>query len=157
MTQTTAPAFRYIGITDECVECQCCGKTGLRSTVILAVLDADQNAEDVTYYGSTCAARALAVKGGGRAVLQSARWAHEKTLTAAESARQALAFYGLPEVGTPSLRELREPLWKYVDAHSNAMWMEGSTADENRARLVESLGRWQAQLAEAALLTRAAA
>lgn len=86
-TTTAAPAFRYIGITDECVECQKCGKPGLKSTVILAILDADGNPEDATYYGSTCAARALGIKGGGRAVLNSARAAHDRTIEIAKDAR----------------------------------------------------------------------
>jgi hypothetical protein len=151
-TTTVAPAFRYLGITDECVECQRCGRVDLRSTVVLAVLDEDGNTEDVTYYGSHCAARALGIQGGGRAVLSAARVAHDSTNELAKMARGVLAFYGLPETGTPSLRELREPLWKFVEAHSNARWMEGSTADENRARLLECLAAWQRYIRDAAAL-----
>lgn len=95
----TTPTFRYLGTTDESTECERCGKTELRSTVVLALLDADGNPDgDPVYYGSTCAARALGAK-SGRAVLQSARAAHHDTLTAASDARRMLAVYGLPEVG----------------------------------------------------------
>jgi hypothetical protein len=99
MTNTTAPAFRYIGVTDECVTCEKCGKPNLRSTVVLAILDADGNTDDVTYYGSTCAARALTEIDGkrrtGTAVLQSARWAAEKLGREATDCREVLARYGL--------------------------------------------------------------
>jgi hypothetical protein len=50
---------KYHGITDECTECQHCGRRGLKKTVMLFVLDADGNAEDLTYFGTACAARAL--------------------------------------------------------------------------------------------------
>jgi hypothetical protein len=49
--------------------------------VVLAILDTDGNTEDVTYYGSSCAARALGVEGDGRAVLQAARNATVATLS----------------------------------------------------------------------------
>lgn len=89
MTATTTPArFRYLGVTDECVECQQCGRTELRSTVVLAILDTDGSTEDVTYYGSSCAARALGVEGDGRAVLQAARNATVATLRAALAAHE---------------------------------------------------------------------
>ncbi len=143
--------FRYLGITDECIVCQLCGKADLKSTVVLAVLDEDGNEETVTYYGSTCAARALAVKGGSRAVLDSARAAHTRTVDAAQDARSRLAFYGLPTTGTPPLRDLREPLWKFVDANPRAA---RATADENRALLLQCLAGWQSAIADAELLTR---
>lgn len=151
---TTTPKFRYIGITDECVECQQCGKAELRSTVVLAVLDADGNTEDVTYYGSTCAAKALGLRGGGRGVLNSARVAHDHTLEVAKQARKTLEFYGLPLTGEPTLRELREPVWKFVEAHKNARWIEDSTVDENRERVREMLARCRKQIADAALIGR---
>jgi hypothetical protein len=89
MTATTTPTrFRYLGITDECVVCQRCGRTELRSTVVLAVLDEDGNTEDVTYYGSSCAARVLGEQAGGREVLQAARNATVATLRAALAAHE---------------------------------------------------------------------
>lgn len=91
--------FRYVGVTDECVTCEKCGKPNLRSTVVLGILDADGNTEDVTYYGSTCAARALTEIDGkrrtGKAVLQSARYAAEKLGREAADCREVLARYGL--------------------------------------------------------------
>ena len=43
--------FVFQGITDEVTVCDCCGKTGLKSTVVFDV------AGDLVHYGSTCAAR----------------------------------------------------------------------------------------------------
>lgn len=50
---------RYFGITDEISECGHCGRRGLKKTVMLFVLDADGNAEELSYFGTACAARAL--------------------------------------------------------------------------------------------------
>jgi hypothetical protein len=157
MTTNTAPGFRYIGVTDECVECQKCGKTELRATVVLAILDADGNTEDVTYYGSTCAARALAergtpVKGGGRAVLQSARWAQERLRTEADDARRMLAYYGLPETGEPDDGTIREAMRLYVRHHPNIHEWVKETGVGVRARVLDMLARKRAVLAEAALV-----
>jgi hypothetical protein len=95
---TVAPAARYIGVTDECVECQQCGKVGLRSTVVLGLLDADGNVDEVTYYGSDCAARALGVGGGARKVLAAAREADRTTRALAADARDRAAHYGYDPV-----------------------------------------------------------
>ncbi|MGI5414145.1 hypothetical protein ACQEV9_46100 [Streptomyces chartreusis] len=57
------PKWKIMGITDEFTECGCCGRRGLKRTVALMPLDADGNedgtAEDVAYYGTSCAAAAL--------------------------------------------------------------------------------------------------
>lgn len=50
---------RYYGITDECLECQHCGRTDLKKTIMLHILDEDGNLGELTYFGTTCAARAL--------------------------------------------------------------------------------------------------
>ncbi|GGP80913.1 hypothetical protein [Streptomyces melanogenes] len=55
--------WKIKGITDDFTECGCCGRRGLKRTVALMPLDADGNedgtAEDVAYYGTSCAAIAL--------------------------------------------------------------------------------------------------
>nr|WP_107905346.1 hypothetical protein [Streptomyces chartreusis] len=55
--------WKIMGITDEFTECGCCGRRGLKRTVALMPLDAagneDGTAEDVAYYGTSCAAAAL--------------------------------------------------------------------------------------------------
>lgn len=152
MTTTTAPAFRYLGITDECVECQQCGKAELRSTVVLAILDVDGNVEDVTYYGSSCAARALGVRGGGRAVLQSARWAHERTLADAENARGCLVRLGADERGQWATRGLFErAVTRYVST-SGPSAFGPQTRDEWAALVAGHAAGWAAQVADGARL-----
>ncbi len=58
MTTATLPA-RYVarGTTDEITECEHCGKTGLKHTVRMAILDADGNEDEEIYMGATCAAK----------------------------------------------------------------------------------------------------
>lgn len=129
MSQSETPRYRYLGVTDACTECEQCGKPELRSTVVLAPLDADGNPEaEPVYFGSTCAARALAVRGGGRVVLQTARNAHHATLNDAADARRQLAHYGLPETGEPTAAEMAHARTTYAFNHRNAVWA-GTVAD----------------------------
>ncbi|MGW5248400.1 hypothetical protein ACWEQN_32025 [Streptomyces sp. NPDC004129] len=57
------PKWTIKGIVDDYDTCDCCGRRGLKRTVALMPLDADGNedgtAEDVVYYGTSCAAIAL--------------------------------------------------------------------------------------------------
>jgi hypothetical protein len=84
----TTQSFRYIGTTDETTVCEHCGREDLRSTVVLALLDVDGNEEEYVRYGSTCAARALAIRGGGSAVRHAAQYAQLATLRDARDAHQ---------------------------------------------------------------------
>jgi hypothetical protein len=153
MTTATAPKFRYIGVTDDCVTCQNCGKDELKSTVVLAILDADGNQDgDVTYYGSSCAARALGVRGGGRAVLTAAQAAHRQTIEAARNARDQLAYYGLPETGQPTSAVLALATARYATVHEHAMWAADKTWNDWEAMVQEMITRRQATIAEAALI-----
>jgi hypothetical protein len=61
MTTTAATkslAYRVLGTTDEVTECELCGRQELKGTIVLAVLDADGNDEEVVYYGASCGAKA---------------------------------------------------------------------------------------------------
>lgn len=60
--KTPTATYRAIGATDDCTTCDKCGKPHLKKTIILAILDADGNTEDVVYYGSTCATRATGIR-----------------------------------------------------------------------------------------------
>lgn len=60
--ETRTGRYRAMGTTDDCTTCDKCGKDHLKKTIILGILDADGNVEDVVYYGSTCAGRALGVR-----------------------------------------------------------------------------------------------
>ncbi|MEU6653405.1 hypothetical protein ABZ904_29210 [Streptomyces sp. NPDC046900] len=59
----STPKWKIKGIVDDFDKCGCCGRRGLKRTVALMPLDADGNedgtAEDVAYYGTSCAAAAL--------------------------------------------------------------------------------------------------
>lgn len=149
---TTAPAVRYLGITDVCVQCQQCGRAELRSTVVLAILDDDGNAEGVTYYGSHCAAKALGIKGGGRAVLASARAAHSHTLELAKSARARLAHYGLPETGEPEHDALRAACRVYVRSNYDVCGLVARTNIKVPGHVLDMMHRDQTDIANAAAL-----
>ncbi len=50
--------YEIRGITDEVTTCDCCGKKSLKDTVALEVMEGD-NAGDIRFFGSHCAARAM--------------------------------------------------------------------------------------------------
>lgn len=113
MTAPAAAPFRYLGITDECVKCERCGKAELRSTVVLGILDEDGNVDAVTYYGSSCAARALSLgRGGARTVLDAARAAHRDTVARAADARRMLADRGWSVDAAPAGTDLDVAAYK---------------------------------------------
>jgi hypothetical protein len=69
---------RFIGITDEITTCDCCGRSNLKSTVMIS-LDGES---DPVHYGSDCAAKTLAGRGikmTGRAIIAAAEKEQAKT------------------------------------------------------------------------------
>lgn len=144
--------FRFIGTTDETVECQQCGKTELRNTVVLAILDDDGNTESVTYYGSTCAARALGIRGGGRSVLQSARWAMDELRLKVKDSRARLDYYSLPYQGGVTDEQVAAALPTFIAVHERAMWAATTTRDEWAGMVRETAMRHQQTIAEASLI-----
>lgn len=50
--------FRVLGTTDEVTRCDYCGRTELKGTVELELLDEDGGSEGTVFYGSGCAATA---------------------------------------------------------------------------------------------------
>lgn len=54
--------FSLLGIDDEVTTCECCGKTNLKCTVVLSILDADGAGRGEVRYGRDCGARALGLK-----------------------------------------------------------------------------------------------
>lgn len=60
--------FKIMGITGDFDTCECCGKTGLKRTVIMGIKDEDGNVIDVRYYGSNCAAMATRFRGTKRSI-----------------------------------------------------------------------------------------
>ena len=156
MTETvTAAKFRYLGITDEVVQCERCGKPNLRSTIVLVPQDADGNDDGgEVYYGSSCGARALGVTGRGAAarVLGAARAAHRKLIESAYDGRRMLALYSLPEVNEPTAEQVRAAAIQYADVHRSAMWAYLKSAVDWRDMVLEMVTRKQAALADAARL-----
>jgi hypothetical protein len=155
MTNET-PRFRYLGTTDECVDCQRegCPQTGLSHTVVIMPLDAEGNDDgEVTYYGSTCAAKVLGIRGGGRAVSKAAEGARLTTLMNAHDARRMLRAYGdLPETGPITEEQRRAGVHAYVRNNRGvqaAIARDGGTVTD---RLLEMLARKQAAIAEAVLV-----
>lgn len=152
MTTNEAPArWRYLGVTDESTECEKCGKTELRSTVMIMPLDIDGNDEgDPVYFGSSCAARALSVRGGGKAVLAAANGARLRTLMNAHDARRMLRIYGdLPETGPLTEEQRRAGVRAYIRNNRGvqaAIARDGGTVTD---RLLEMLARKQAAIADA--------
>jgi hypothetical protein len=161
MTETrtapaTAPRFRYIGTTDECVDCERpgCPKVNLKATIVLMMLDAEGNDDDVTYYGSTCAAKVLGMTGRGQGakVLDKARFAHQKTIEAAKDARRMLGHYGLPETGQPDVEAMMTAVDRFQDAHRVAIWFNEKTRGDWFDMVRDMLARRQAQIADAKLI-----
>jgi len=57
-TTDVRKAYRILGTTDDVTECELCGRTELKGSIVLAVLDADSNEAGIVYYGASCGARA---------------------------------------------------------------------------------------------------
>jgi hypothetical protein len=73
--------MRVLGTTDERTECDCCGRTGLKSTVAL------ENEGEIVYFGVVCAAKAT---GRAAKVIRSeASAADEAKRRAEREAREA--------------------------------------------------------------------
>lgn len=153
MSTAASPTFRYIGTTNDIVECEKCGKADLRCTVIIVPLDAEGNDNgDPCYYGSTCAARALAVRGGGAAVRRAANGARLMTLMAAHDAVRMLRFYGLPLDGEMTDDQRRTAVRAYVRNNNTAELAPGTTVSD---LVCDMLARKRAAVAEAVMVAGA--
>lgn len=141
----TAPRFRFLGTTDDVIDCERCGKADLRATVVLEALDADGNSEAVVYFGSDCAARALAAAGGRRTTAATVRKLaeaanHETAHQLAESER-LLAHY------EPVAADDDRLIAAYARAHQHAMWLSRTTDAELLGMARDCLTRHRTRLA----------
>ena len=59
--------FKVLG-TSEQENCECCGRDGLKRTIVLARLDADGNTVEVVRFGRDCAAKATRLRRTGAAM-----------------------------------------------------------------------------------------
>jgi hypothetical protein len=101
----TSTAYQVRGTTDDVTTCQICGKPELRGTVILAILDADGNTEDVTYAGTTCAAKMAGNRTTGTKIRQQAEGADTRRAEFVRFAKEIIAFYE-PMEADPNWRTL---------------------------------------------------
>lgn len=91
-TQTTrTEQYRYLGSTDDVLRCDHCGRIDLTHTVVLELLDADGNVDEVVYFGSTCAARALSGRFGAKVTAADVRRGVKAAEDAAREARRLAA------------------------------------------------------------------
>lgn len=93
------------GTTDDVTTCQQCGRPELKGTVILAILDADGNTEDVTYAGTTCAAKMAGGRTTGAKIRQQADAADYRRQQAVAYARQQLSWWEPIEGDRVAIRE----------------------------------------------------
>lgn len=157
MTKTSTTSrrlFRYLGTTDDVVDCQRegCRKVGLSHTVVIVPLDENGNDDgEPTYYGSDCAAKVLGVRGGGREVLKSASAWMEITFANAVEARRKLALYRLPEVG-PIATDTVEFAFavKLYEEHNRGV--RGAFGEELRRRVLDMAASEQRAVADARAL-----
>src|SRR4051812_28057483 len=89
-TEDTRKAFRIIGSTNDVTDCDYCGRTELKGTIRLVLLDADGNDETVVHYGTGCAATAgqrtvRDIRDSVKAADNAAREAEQVAAEAAES------------------------------------------------------------------------
>lgn len=92
-------AYRVRGTTDDVTVCGQCGKVDLKGTVMLDVLDADGNTEDVIYVGSVCAAKMVnngktRGKVTGARIKAQAEAADQRRADAVKRSQELLDFYG---------------------------------------------------------------
>jgi hypothetical protein len=78
--------------TSDYGQCMNCGRTDLRKTITLDVLDADGNVDEVVYYGTECATRVTGQKGA--AIKRAARAADGERQQQIEWAQGFVAAYG---------------------------------------------------------------
>lgn len=97
--------YRVRGTTDDVTTCQQCGKPELKGTVILDILDADGNTEDVIYAGSTCAAKMAGGRTTGAKIRQQAQAADYRRAEAVKFARERLGWWEPIEGDRKAIRE----------------------------------------------------
>lgn len=95
--QTTIKTRLYtlVGITDERTDCDCCGRSGLKRTMVLkptAGTSADDISSDFVFFGVNCGAKALAWAEGDKPAEKMSAAKLLKQAEAAERARRRAEF-----------------------------------------------------------------
>lgn len=78
--------FKVMGVSEQ-EDCECCGRSGLKRTIVVGRLDADGNTVEVLRFGRDCAARATGLRRTGAAM---ERLAVDAKLAAEQSARETV-------------------------------------------------------------------
>lgn len=96
---------RFLGTTDDVTNCDCCGRTGLKSTVALLV---GEDALEPVYYGVTCAAKALGMRAPevrkAAKAADDAREAAERAKREEEQRAQSAVWFAWLDSKVPELR-----------------------------------------------------
>jgi hypothetical protein len=88
--------FKIIGIDPDIDTCDCCGRSGLKRTIILGCLDADGNVLHAVYYGTHCASTAMRFQGSGKRLETIAEQAQRDKETAERNQIHHVSDNGLP-------------------------------------------------------------
>ncbi|WP_413808155.1 hypothetical protein [Streptomyces sp. OE57] len=127
-----AAAFKIMGTTADVTSCDCCNRRGLRKTVALQPLDRDGNADgEVTYYGTGCAATALAIS--SYAVRRAARAADLQATIERRAELRDRAAWALPR-----LQDFRANLVRRMEAGEDP----ATVADGHANRLGTAVWRY---------------
>lgn len=87
ITEKTVTTRSVLGHTDERNECECCGRTHLKRTVVIRTVTATD--DTIGYYGTDCAAKLLACK-SKRVLALAERGNYAAQLEAVETAFRAM-------------------------------------------------------------------
>jgi hypothetical protein len=125
-------AFKIMGTTGDVTSCDCCHRRGLRKTVALLPVDRDGAADgEVTYYGTGCAATAMATS--SYAVRRAARAADITATIERRAALRDRAAWALPR-----LEDFRANLMRRMETGEDA----ATVAAGHAARLGTAVWRY---------------
>ena len=97
---TAATITHILGISDERTDCECCGRSNLKRTIVLSIRTANGD-ESVVYYGTDCARRTLGLSA------KRAREAVEIAQLAAALAAVIAALRARPDARDVAVRTAR--------------------------------------------------
>lgn len=137
--------YRVLGTTDDVTTCEICGREELRGTIVLGVLDADDNVEAEIYAGSSCGARAAGRTGRNAAtkLRQEADAAARAVRDAATDARKMREHYQWDTVS------FNRVVMAFRMAHMAAVWAPSTSLDTWREMTRAMISRRTADITAA--------
>jgi hypothetical protein len=106
--------YRVAGTTDDVTTCELCSRPELKGTVIMVSLDADGNDEGVSYFGTSCAAKAAgwtvrSVKAGIASAQRAVEDAKRQEREAAQKIQDdAFTDWKITRFGTADVEKIRK-------------------------------------------------